>query len=115
MQIPDLSNIPELKPVEPGTYTIRIKKAKDTKASTGTQGIMLICDIVDVDDAETLFHTLWISENSLRMTKDFIVALGLDPADTSTEDFEGIEFEALLDIDTFEGRTKNILVRAIAN
>ena len=121
MQIPDLSNIPDLKPVEPGEYDIRVKKASDT-TSNGRKGIMLVCDIVDVNDADTLFHTIWMPKETedegkqnimYRMVKDFIVAVGLDPSNVATQDFEGLEFSAFLDIDEYEGREKNVIKRIV--
>ncbi len=122
MQIPDLSDIPELRVVEPGSYNIRITKAKDITAENGRPGIMLVCDIVDVDDAETLFHNLWMVRDSdpedkattmFRMLKEFVVGVGLDPASAETPEFEGCEFEALLDTDEYQGRDKNIITRIV--
>ena len=122
MQIPDLSDVPELRPVEPDEYLVRVNKAMDTKANNGRLGIQLICDIVDVDDADTLFHNMWLpmegddegKVNTMnRMLKEFIVAVGLDPAACETEDFNGIEFNALLDVEEYEGRKKNVIKRVV--
>lgn len=121
MQLPDLSNIPELKPVEPGEYDLRIKKAID-KTSNGRKMIVLAIDIIDHPEAETIFHNLTLPKETddedkaavmNRMVRDFIVAIGLDPASTTTEDFNGIEFTAILKIDTYEERESNKIARII--
>jgi len=107
--IPNLSDIPDRKPVEGGEYDLRITKAKETKSNrTGRYGCMLIIDIDGEDNADTIFHTLWYgnykdfkedddekSNMMWRMVKDFIRALGLDPEDETDEsDLVGLEFTA---------------------
>jgi hypothetical protein len=107
--IPNLSDIPDKKPVEAGEYELRISKVKETKsAKTGRYGCQLIIDIDGEDDASSIFHTLWYGNykdfqgddaeknNTMwRMVKDFLRALGLDPEqETSEEDLKGLEFTA---------------------
>lgn len=109
--IPNLSEIPDRTPVEAGEYDLRISKAKETKSNrTGRYGCMLIIEIDGVDNAETLFHTLWYGnykdyqkddeeKNNLmwRMVKDFLRSLGLDPQqETDETDLVGLEFTAML-------------------
>ena len=107
--IPNLSDIPDRKPVEAGEYDLRITKAKETKSKkSGRYGCMLIIEIDGEDNAENIFHTLWYGNykdyqgddddknNTMwRMVKDFLRALGLDPEDeTDEEDLVGLEFTA---------------------
>jgi len=107
--IPSLSDIPDLKPVDSGEYDLRITKAKETKSkNTGRYGCMLIVEIDGEDNAGTIFHTLWYgnykdfqgddeekSNMMWRMTKDFLVAVGLDPEEeTEDSDLVGLEFTA---------------------
>jgi len=109
--IPNLSDIPDKKPVESGEYDLRINKASETKSkNTGRYGCQLICQIDGEDNASNIFHTLWYGnfkdyqgdteeKNNLmwRMVKDFLRALGLDPEEeTDAEDLVGIEFTAEL-------------------
>jgi len=107
--IPSLSDIPDRQPVEAGEYDLRISKVKETKSkNTGRYGCMLVIDIEDEDNADTIFHTLWYGnykdfqsddeeKNNMmwRMVKDFIRALGLDPEEeTEDSDLVGLEFTA---------------------
>lgn len=105
---PDTSGIPELKPVEPGEYDLRIIKAKETKsARTGREGVMLICEIIGEDNAENVLDTMWLpmdtddstnAQTMLRMLKERLLALGLpDDGTTEIEDFADLNFTALLD------------------
>jgi hypothetical protein len=107
--IPNLSDIPDKKPVEAGEYDLRISKAKETKSKrTGRYGCQLIIDIVGEDNASAIFHTLWYgnykdyqgddtdkSNTMWRMVKDFLRSLGLDPEEETDEsDLVGLEFTA---------------------
>lgn len=107
--IPNLSDIPDKKPVEPGEYDLRISKAKETKSTrTGRYGCMLIIEIDGEDNASEIFHTLWYGNykdfqgddeekngKMWRMVKDFLRALGLDPEEETDEsDLVGLEFTA---------------------
>jgi len=107
--IPNLSDIPDKKPVESGEYDLRITKAKETKSkNTGRYGCMMIMEIDDEDDADNIFHTLWYGnykdfqgddedKNNMmwRMVKDFLRSLGLDPEEETDEsDLVGLEFTA---------------------
>lgn len=107
--IPNLSEIPDRKPVDAGEYDLRITKAKETKSNnTGRYGCMLIIEIDGEDAADNILHTLWYGnykdfqgddedKNNMmwRMVKDFLRALGLDPEqETEESDIEGLEFTA---------------------
>jgi len=109
--IPNLSDIPDKKPVEAGEYDLRISKVKETKSQrTGRYGCQLIIEITNEDNANTIFHTLWYGnfkdyqgddadKNNLmwRMVKDFLRSLGLDPdQETDDSDLVGLEFTAEL-------------------
>ena len=109
--IPNLSEIPDKKPVDGGEYDLRITKVKETKSNrTGRYGCQLIINIEGEDNADTIFHTLWYGnykdyqgdddeKNNLmwRMVKDFLRALGLDPEqETDESDLVGLEFSAEL-------------------
>ena len=107
--IPNLKDIPDRKPVESGEYDLRITKVKETKSNnTGRYGCMLIIEIDNEDNADTIFHTMWYGNykdyqgddedkhNMMwRMVKDFLRSLGLDPEEETDEsDLVGIEFTA---------------------
>ena len=107
--IPNLSEMPDKKPVEGGEYDLRISKVKETKSkNTGRYGCMLVIDITNEDNADSIFHTLWYgnykdyqgddddkSNTMWRMVKDFLRALGLDPDnETDESDLVGLEFTA---------------------
>jgi hypothetical protein len=109
--IPNLSEIPDKKPVDGGEYDLRISKVKETRSNrTGRYGCQLIINIDGEDNADTIFHTLWYGnykdyqgdddeKNNLmwRMVKDFLRALGLDPEqETDESDLIGLEFSAEL-------------------
>lgn len=123
MRLPDLSEIPDLTTVEEDIYHLMIKKAKDSKSTkTGREYIMLIVEFVDIDNTIDIIHNLWLPQESDdpskaqtmgRMLKEFIVALNLDPAGVETEDFEGVEFDALVGIEDYEGTTRNVIKRII--
>ena len=109
--IPNLSEIPDKKPVEAGEYDLRITKVKETKSKkTGRYGCQLIIEVDGEDNANTIFHTLWYgnykdfqsddedkSNMMWRMVKDFLRSLGLDPEnETDESDLVGLEFTAEL-------------------
>lgn len=109
--IPNLSEIPDKKPVEAGEYDLRITKVKETKSKkSGRYGCQLIIEIDGEDNANTIFHTLWYgnykdfqsddedkSNMMWRMVKDFLRSLGLDPEnETDESDLVGLEFTAEL-------------------
>jgi len=112
--IPNLKDIPEQVPVEPGEYDLRVTKAKKTQsARTGRNGILLVCDIAEEDNALNLMHTLWFGNDGdytaddddksnlmWRMVKEFLRGVGLDEdGDLELEDFDGLEFSAYLEIE----------------
>ena len=107
--IPNLSDIPDLVPVEPGEYDLRVIKAQATKSKkTGRNGVLLVCDIVGEDEASNLMHTLWFGNDGQytaddddksalmwRMVKDFLRSVGLDEnGEVELEDFDGLQFTA---------------------
>ena len=109
--IPNLSEIPDKKPVEAGEYDLRITKVKETKSKkSGRYGCQLIIEVAGEDNANTIFHTLWYgnykdfqsddedkSNMMWRMVKDFLRSLGLDPEnETDESDLVGLEFTAEL-------------------
>ena len=109
--IPNLSEIPDKKPVEAGEYDLRITKVKETKSKkSGRYGCQLIIEVAGEDNANTIFHTLWYgnykdfqsddedkSNMMWRMVKDFLRSLGLYPeSETDESDWGGLEFTAEL-------------------
>ena len=109
--IPNLSEIPDKKPVEAGEYDLRITKVKETKSKkSGRYGCQLIIEVDGEDNANTIFHTLWYgnykdfqsddedkSNMMWRMVKDFLRSLGLDrESETDESDLVGLEFTAEL-------------------
>lgn len=122
-QIPDLTDVPDLKPVEEGEYELKIERAKNIKNRDETRdAIMLVCKIQGEENAEDVIHTLWMpnsmddpnkANTMLRMMKEFIVAIGLDPSGLELSDFEGLEFSARLKITEFDGRTRNEIARVV--
>ncbi len=124
MKLPNLSDIPELKLVEPGEADLIIKKAIEKKSdNTGRSGMMFVCEFTSEDDAEALFHSIWYpmegdeeykANTMLRMIKEFVIGIGLDPDDDlEGKDFEGIQFSAMVDIETYEGTDKNVIKRIV--
>ncbi|MDY6893934.1 MAG: hypothetical protein SVO01_00725 [Thermotogota bacterium] len=107
--IPNLSEIPDKKPVDAGEYDLRISKVKETKSNrTGRYGLMLVIDIDGEDNAESIFHILWYGNykdfqgddedknNTMwRMVKDFLRSIGVDPEqENDSDDLVGMEFTA---------------------
>jgi len=105
--IPNLSEIPDLAPVTPGEYDLRVIKAQASHSDkTGRNGVLLICDIIGEDEASNLMHTLWFGNDGQykkddedksnlmwRMVKDFLRAVGLsEDGEIELADFDGLEF-----------------------
>ena len=120
--IPDLSDIPDLEPVAPGEYDLTITKVIKVESNkTGRTGIKLVCNILGEDNAETLFHGMWFPMESddkektellWRMIKEFCTGLGLDTSNgLNEEDFIGLTFSAVLDIEDTEFGRANIIKR----
>lgn len=106
MLIPNLNDIPELGPVPEGEYDLRVTKGKEKKYDSGAECIMLIIEIVGEENADTIFHNLWLptakddetkKANKLRSLKEFLAAVGM-PTDGIEEasEFDDLEFTALL-------------------
>ena len=119
----NLSDIPESGPVEPGEYDLRIVQAKEQSYNSGAKAILLICEVLDNDNADDIFHKLWLPTDTdtekkaatkLRMIKEFLDAIGLNPDDVQDPgDFVGIEFTAKLKIDEYEGQRRNEVERVV--
>jgi len=107
--IPNLSEIKDLAPVNPGEYDLRIISAKDTNSKrTGRNGILCIVEIVDEDLASNIMHTLWFgndgkytkddadkSDLMWRMVKDFLGNIGLNrDGEVELDEFADINFTA---------------------
>lgn len=109
--ISNLSDIPDLGPVAEGEYDLRVTSAKVKTFDSGTSCINLSCEIVGEDNAETVWHKLWLPKdsdeqskvtNKLRSIKEFMQAVGLDPAEgvsDEAQEFVGIEFTAMLKLE----------------
>ena len=112
--IPALNEIKDLTPVEGGKeYDLRIIKAQKKKFRSGRNGVSLIIDIIDEDNATNIFHNILFgndgeytgddeetSNNWWRRVKSFCRALGLDPDnDIEAEDFEDLQFTAIVEYD----------------
>lgn len=104
--IPNLNDIPELGPVVEGAYDLRVTKPFLKTAGTGRKGINLCIEVVGEENAETLYHTLWLPMDSddqgkahtmLRMLKEFMEKVGL-PTDGDADEtiFQDLEFEGYL-------------------
>ena len=117
--IPNLSDIPDLAPVNPGEYDLRVIKAQTCHSDrTGRNGVLLVCDIIGEDEALNLMHTLWFGNDGQykdddedksnlmwRMIKDFLRAVGLsEDGELNVDDFDGLEFSAEL---TYNDGTNN--------
>ena len=107
--IGNLSDIPELGPVAEGEYDLRITSAKEKKYDSGATCINLGCEVIGEDNADTVWHKLWLPTNAddqskqvkkLRQIKDFMQALGMD-INAGVEDareFVGQQFTAKLSL-----------------
>lgn len=126
MLIPSLKDIPTLTTVPDGEYTMRIVKAKDveSKKEGNRKGMQFQCKIIGVENALDVYHSIWMdlpgyddadkAAQMLRGVKRFITSIGLDPdQEISNEDFEGIEFSALLKTTYFNGEPKNEIHRIV--
>lgn len=122
MRIPSLDEIPDLTPVDPGEYDLRVISAKDVRSErTGRTGIMLVCEIVGEENAENVFHRIWMpmesdderkAQTMWRMMKEFIRSVGLPTDGLETADFENLEFSAQLSlVEQQNGRMANEIVR----
>jgi hypothetical protein len=113
--IPNLSEIPELGPVAKGFYDLRVTSAKHKKFDTGAEAINLSIEVIDEENAETVWHKLWLPTdkdeqskvtNKWRQIKDAMEKMNLDFSDATGLDyiafaqlFEGAEFNAELDLE----------------
>ena len=112
--IPALNDIKDLTPVDGGQeYDLRIIKAMKKKFNSGRNGVNLIIDIVDEDNAKNIFHSILFgndgdytgdeeeqSNEFWRRVKTFCRALGLNPDnDLEAEDFEDLQFSAIVEYD----------------
>lgn len=121
--IPDLSDIPELTLVADGEYDLRVIVAKEIPSKkTGRNSIMLVCEILEEDNALNLIHSIWLPMETddedkkatmWRMIKEFLTAIGLDTADElEPEDFLHVEFSALLGTESSDDYAdKNVIKR----
>jgi hypothetical protein len=125
MRIPDLSDIPEQAPVAEGVeYDLRITKVKDVVSNkTGREGIMLICEVIGEENAESVFERLWLpmdgddetkARTMWRMVKEFLISIGAPTDGLDASELEGIEFSAILGIENDDkGRPRNFIQRVV--
>lgn len=123
MQIPNLSDIPDLEPVSEDEYNLKIVSAQDTiSGNTGREGIKMVIYNLDKDNALPIFHSIWLpmegdddtkAQTMWRMIKEFLISLGLNPGDISTEELQGIEFTGLVGLqkNNLSGADENVLKR----
>lgn len=112
--IPALNDIKDLTPVDGGQeYDLQIIKAMKKKFRSGRNGVSLIINIVDEDNATNIFHNILFgndgdytgdekeqSDDWWRRVKTFCRALNLDPDnDIEASDFEDLQFSAIVEYD----------------
>lgn len=107
--IPNLSEIKDLVPVQPGEYDLRIIRAQEVNSKlTGRNGLLCIIEIVGEDLASNIMHTLWFgndgkftkddtekSDGMWRRVKEFLEAIGLNKdGEVDHDEFTDISFTA---------------------
>ena len=103
--IPDLSEIPELGPVEEGEYDLRITFAEEKTFDSGSKAINMCLEIVGEDDADDVWHKVWLPTplddakkvmNKNRSLKEFCDGVGVSTPVESAKEFVDITFSGYL-------------------
>ena len=104
MLIPNLSDVKEPQPVEPGEYDLFIKTVKEVVVSTGRTMLFIDHEIIGEDNAAILSHSISVpmasdpKSNSDKMwliMKRYVRGIGFDPdQENDPADFEGTTFLA---------------------
>jgi len=127
MNIPDLSEIPDLEPAPEGEYNLKIVSCRETTSgNTGREGYKMVIHNQDGDNFLPIFHSIWFPMESdddskvatmWRMVKEFLTSIGLPPGDVGPEDIQGMEFTGMIGIrnNDLSGQPENHLIRATGN
>ena len=128
--IKNLADLPEMILMPDGEYNLRIIRSMKSKpAKTGRNGLMLVHNFIDEDNAIDLIETMWFgnddpseegaytgdddskSDLMWRMFQDRLKAWDMNSdGDLEPEDFVGIEFSAYVVIeDDGEYPAKNVI------
>ena len=122
MNIPDLSEIPDLEAAAEGEYNLKIVSSRSAKADNGREGYKFVVHNQDGNNYIPIFESIWFpleSEDEAktqmmwRMVKEFVTALGLPPGDIGPEEFMGIEFSAMLGVrkNDYTGNIENYIIK----
>ena len=117
--IPNLSDVKELQPVPAGEYDLCLNSVKHVTYDSGASCINMAFEIVGEDDAETLWHKLWLptkgeaestTNNKLRTLKKFMEDCDI-PTDEALDDltcFDNLTLTANVGVEYDDYNSKDI-------
>ncbi len=119
----DLENVPDLAPVAPGEYELRILSAAVVDGKQpGAKNILIVAAIEGEPNALNVFHYISMPnendskdmvDSKRRRIKDDFRAFDLVPADIGEESSKGKTAWVILGSETYEGTERNVIKRII--
>lgn len=106
----DFSSVPSREPLEEGVYQLRIAKAEEKLAKTGTPMLAVEYDVVGVDGNRKLWDNYPLTDAALWKLQELMKALGFDTsAVVSLEPSEltGMEVNAKVIQEDYQGEMVN--------
>ena len=103
--------------LDDGIYKIRITETEDRTSAAGNAYVNLTCDVLDgmgKPNGTTVWHTLTMTPKAKVMVSQFLNAVGAPlTGSLNSRSLKGKTFWAKVGKDTYQGKTKNIIVSAL--
>lgn len=118
----DMNNVPEVAPVNPGEYQLRIVNVVEKEDKNGNPYIMPFFEVLDNDAADEFGHylplpTAGISGKKLMNCKrdivQFCTAIGINADQIDTDELKGMTCWALLGMGEYNGKPVNVIERFV--
>jgi hypothetical protein len=103
--------------LEDGIYMARVTETEDRTSAAGNPYVNLTCQILDDmgrDSGTIIWHTLTMTTKSRVMVGQFLDAVGAPSSGSlNSRSLKGKYFWAKIGKDTYQGKTKNIIVQCL--
>jgi hypothetical protein len=100
-----------------GVYMVRVTETEDRTSAAGNAYVNLTCTVLDEmgkDTGTTIWHTLTMTPKSRYMVSAFMDAVGAPATGSiSSRALKGKYFWAQIGKDTYQGKSKNVIVTCL--
>jgi len=121
----NLKDRQEIKALPKDEYELQITRAEAVDLDQGNKArIQLICEVVGEPAADSIYYTLWYPneddsdkqrDRKINYIANFMESLGLDSdvSEIDLDDWIGSKFDAILDIEEYEGTERNRIKKVV--